>query len=321
VTPPIPNSLFNLEKFFSKAIPENSRRLAWNGISFCVPQNWEIASYANLSKGITRVVAENEYTMRLETEWVYSNMKIDLEKIMKSYQEASKALTLHADSQHALNDLPEHWNATHFVFKETSTENGQELKVFSHELVTIFYTCPHKSLFCYFILHFLPENPENPIQTTQELVHSFENHAPQNETPWQLFDAQFKMPKSFKLTKTVFDIGSKLMAYEWDMRRFYIWHFSCADMFLKEDLTPEKWVLGLLKAFRTVRGIKYYSKSAGEITWKRKWLHPVGHFDEIIRACFQYKIGFHLDKEKNQLVVWLYHYRNKRDLDFLFKND
>lgn len=314
-----PTSIFNLKNTFSKSVPDGSRRLAWDGISFCVPTNWEITSYTDKRRGIRRVEIENEYSMRLEAEWVYNQQAVQLDKIMKNYEEASKELTLHADSRKAIGNLPNHWSATHFVFKETSTDTDKTLKVFSHELATIFYNCPQNSIFCYFILHFLPESSEDPVELTQKLTNSFENHNNANGSiPWQLFDAQFKLPQRFKLLKTTFDIGSKLMIYEWKMRRFFIWHFSCADMFLKNGITPERWVLGLLKAFKSVRGIKYFSNDPGQITWKRKRLHPIGHFDEMIRLCYQYKIGFHINKENNQLVVWLYHYRGKKDCDGLF---
>ncbi len=313
----LPASIFNMRSFFSKAIPKGLRRLAWNGISFCVPTNWELTSYTNKARGISRISAENEYSLRLEAEWVYSHNKLQFQKIIKNYEESSKKLTLHADQKIEIGHLPSHWSATHFIFKETSTEDNKSLKVFSHELVTVFYTCPQSSLFCYFILHFLPENPEDPVLITQQLTQSFENHKENNSIPWQLFDAEFKMPKRFNLTQTAFDVGSKLMVFEWDMRRFFIWHFSCADMFLKNDITPEIWVVSLLKSFKTVRGINYFSKVPDEISWKRKRLHPIGHFDEMIKLCYRYEIGFHIDRHKNQLIVWLYHHRNKKDLDGL----
>lgn len=297
-------------------VPEGYRRLAWNGVSFAVPTNWELAVFRFLRRGASRIELEDEYTVRMEAEWIFDRKrKLDVQSIMKRYETASKPLTLKSEERSEVSDLPEDWHATEFVFKETGKiKKGGDLEVITHGLITAFYICPEKSMFGFFLLHFMPEDPENPVETIRQLAHSFHNHRKQPFVPWQLYDISFELPASFKLEKATIDIGSKMMRFNWKWRQFSLWHFSCCDMFLKDGKTADVWATGFLNGFGGFKGVRFDPDGKGGITWRRRKPFIFGHRSEIAHWCFKYTIGWHLIEETRQLVVWVYHYRKKADL-------
>ncbi|MDT8390465.1 MAG: hypothetical protein RRC34_08165 [Lentisphaeria bacterium] len=298
---------------------EGSRHLAWNGVSFTVPSNWEIAVFRSLRRGASRIELEDEYTLRMEAEWIFSQKgKLDTRTIIKRYEAASKPLTLKAEDQKEITDLPEGWHATWFIFRETGkNKKAGQLEVIEHSLVTMFHICPDHSLFCFFLLHFMPEDPEVPVDIVRELAAGFKNNGRRAMIPWRLFDISFELPRAFKLEHTHFDIGSKMMRFNWNFRQFHVWHFSCADMFLKDGQSPDRWLTGFLNAYGGFKGARFDPDGKGGITWRRRKPFLFGHRSEIARWCFRYKIGWRLIEETRQLVVWVYHYRKRSDLAML----
>ena len=145
----------------------------------------------------------------------------------------------------------------------------------------------------------------------------FRHHFDSDLARWQLFDIAFELPPGFFLENTLFDIGSKLMIFRWKMRRFYLWHFSCADMFIKGDTDVTKWVAAKINDFRRIRGGSFFVNDNGEIQWRRKRRHVIAHREEIARWCFSYKVAWHLDREKNQLIAWVFNYRKPADLQLI----
>mgnify|MGYP006425215569 CR=1 FL=1 len=307
------SELLDLKDCYQSKIPAGYRRLAWEGVSLCVPSNWEIADYRYLRRQACRIEIEDEVAIRLEAEWVRATGRLNLESIMERYEKASKPLTVKAEEKEGILGLPQGWHATRFIFKETGAGKGASLKFIRHELVTAFYICPQSSLFCFLLLHFLPEDREDPVEITQRLASSFKDHRDEDYTPWQLFDLSYKMPSKFSLTKASFDIGSKLMIFEWEKRRLFLWTHSCADVFLK-GTSPEKWAVGNLNAEKRVRGIIFRNKTGEGMGWRRKKMHPFGSRDDIGRWCFRFHVGCKVMKENNQLLVWVYHYRENNDL-------
>jgi hypothetical protein len=304
---------------YENAVPDGARRIAWDGVSFCVPTNWELAVYKGLRRGGTRVELEDEYSIRLESEWIRANKRLKLKRIMKRYEAASKPLTLKSDEQNDVADLPPGWHATHFVFKETGADaSGDGLDVLQHDLVTAFYAAPDDSIFGFFLLHFMPEDTETPEAMIQQLAATFQDHAAQPTVPYQLFDIAFRVPRELVLERTQFDIGVKLMVFTWKLRRYFLWHFSCADVFLK-GTTPAEWVCGYLNGARLLKGPVFQPEGHDGITWRRRKPFIFGHREEIATLCYKYNVGCRLIEAENKLVVWAYHYRKDEDLKLIPK--
>lgn len=307
--------LSDLTGCFIHELPDGSRRIAWDGVSFGVPVNWDLAVYRFLRRGVTRIELEDEYTVRVEAEWIRSPRRLNLESIMQRYEKASKPLTLKSDERHDVTGLPAGWHATHFVFKETGIAEGQaSLGVTRHDLVTAFYLCPASSLFCFFMLHFLPEDPEDPVGIVRQLAATFQDHHEDAFTPWQLFDIAFKLPREFALARTQFDIGAKLMVFTWKLRRYFLWHFSCADVFLADGTSPAEWACGYINGARVLKGPVFSPDGRGGITWRRRRPHLFGHREEIARLCYRYRVDCRLVEPDNKLVLSVFHYRREDDL-------
>lgn len=313
-----PDTFLNLDGCFECDVPPGNRRIAWDGLSFCVPSNWELAVFRFLRRGVSRIELEDEYAVRVEAEWVRSRKGLKLDRIMKRYEEASKPLTLKSEERKAVQDLPEGWTATHFVFKETATDDeNPDLHVTRHDLITAFYLCPRSSVFCFFLLHFLPEDTENPLEIIKGLAATFQDHSTGGLVPWQLFDISFQAPRGFALDRAQFGIGTKMMLFRWKRRRFYLWHFSCAEMYLKNGVTPAEWVSGYLNGFGGIKGPVFYPASGGGIAWRKRSHYLFGHRDEIAHWCHRYAVGWRRLEEEDQLVAWVFNYRREEDLGMM----
>jgi len=292
-----------------------TKRIAWDGVSFDIPANWELAVYKFLKKGVTRVEIEDEVAVRLEAEWVRPKRKLQMDHILARYERRSKKLTSLADDRKPIKQLPDGWVATHYTFAETLPKrNKRGLMVVKHSLVTAFYLDPDSKLFCFVLLHFLPEDKEKPAETTRLVAANFRHYVGEPLVPWQLYDIAFELPQDFHLENTLFDIGRKLMIFRWGGRRFYLLHFSCTDMFLKEGMNIPEWVAAHLNDMRCVPGGTFYIGDRGDIQWRRRRRHFVAHRDQLARWCFKFRAEWHIDEEKRQLIAWVFNYRRDSDL-------
>ena len=294
----------------------DTKRIAWDSVSFAVPKNWELAVYRFLKRGVTRIEIEDEYAVRLEAEWIRPRKRLTAKSILSRYERSAKKLTRKADRRESMADLPRGWHGTLFAFREIipTRRKTRGLSVVRHDLVTAFYLCPQSSLFCFMLLHFLPQDEEDPKAILRLLTESFRHHDSEELAPWSLFDIAFTVPRDFRLESTSFDIGAKQMVFRWKLRRFHLWHFSCADMFLTDGVVMEEWVTGHVNGYGGFKGVVFFPGTDGEILWRRRRRHPLGHRDEISRWCFRYRARCRYDQDRNQLVAWVFNYRRPEDL-------
>jgi len=295
-----------------------SRRIAWNGVSFLAPGNWEMAIYKFMRGGASRIELEDEYSVRMEAEWLASGTALAMKQILARYERTSRDLTVRADRGEQIAGLPEGWFATRHIFSETvSDRKTRALKLADHDLVTAFFVSPDSRLFCFVLLHFLPGDREKPRDVMRLVASEFRHHLNEQYTPWQLFDIKFEIPRQFVPENTMFGIGAKMMSFRWKLRRFLLWYYSCPDVFLKDGVKPEEWVAGQLNGFSKIRGPVFSPGRNGEILWKRRSRFPLGHIDEITRWCFLYKARCRIDRDRNQLIVWVFSYRRSEDLEMI----
>jgi len=293
----------------------NTRRISWNGISLLVPSNWEIVVYKFLRKGVSRIELEDEYAMRMEIEWVQPRAAVQIETILQRYEKAAKKLTRRADVKHPVSNLPEGWVATQYIFRESLPGRSRGgLVVVEHSLLTAFYLCPKSSLFCFILVHVLPDDKEDAVEIIRLAASEFQNHVAAELVPWQLFDISLETPREFRLSQAQFGIGGKHMLFTWRRRRFFLWFFSCSDMILRDNAVLEEWMAGYLNGFSNIKGPVFYPGTDGKLTWKRRSGHPLGHRDELVRGCLRYMIRCHHDVERKQLAAWVFHYRKDDDL-------
>lgn len=299
----------------------NQKRLAWGGTSFLVPKNWDIATYDRIKRRIWRLKIEDEYALRMEIEWTEKIRKnLDEKTILQRYEKEVQELTNKADNSVGIKELPRGWSATDYYFSGTEPKrdrSGQgSLKVVKHGLLTAFYLSPQRDLFCSVVIHFQSEYNEEHGPLIRRLARSFEHHT--KMIPWQFMDISFSLPREFLLENTLFGIGAKLMIFRWNLRRFYVWHLSCADTFLKEGVNKEKWAAAYINDYRKLKAVRFTpGTTKGMVQAKRRFRHKLGHIEEIARWCFKYDAGCRYDEATNQLIIWVFNYRNEKDLEIL----
>lgn len=301
---------------FQPPVPEGLRRIAWNGLSFCIPAEWELSGYDFPHKGITRIEVADIYCRRMQVEWGLMDMSPSrVRRLVKRYEDQSKSMTLKAETHETIDGLPPGWAATHYRFRESVPDaSKRRLDIQAQDLMTAIYKDPETSLFIFFLIWFFPDAPELPASVIRDIAGTFQDHRGAERIPWVLFDISFEMPGTFQLEKATFDIGSKMMTFAWQQRRLMLWHLSCADVFLQPDVAPATWVAAHLNARSGLKAVRFAAGEGGSIRCLRRRLHPLGHRSEIAHWCFRYTAGWRLDEEQNRLVVWVYHYRREDDL-------
>ena len=280
--------------------PLPTRRFAWDGVSFLVPENWDLAVFQHRRRH-TRIELDDDYTVRLEGEWIRSRRDLEIQKIQKRYDQAARVLNQDAQQIVRLGPLPDDWVACLYVMPE------------NQRLLSVFHLHRESGLFCFLMLHFGPEAAERPGPVLEAVVRSFRLHEGP-VAPWELYDIRLEMPAEFRLAHTDFQTGNKLMLFQWRGRRFYLWHVSLADLILKRH-TLEAWAVDLLNTSWLIKGPIFSVGEDQKLTWRRRWRHRLtGHYDEIYRWCFSYELDIIHDQEANRLIVWLYNYRDPDDL-------
>ena len=254
----------------------------------------------SFGKKHSTVKFEDEYHMRLEAEWTQQKWKVDFTKAQKRFEKTSQKLNKVAEKTREIRGLPSGWAAF-------------EYKIDKDEVVVAFFLGPDSSIFALFRLYFSSKDTERPRKMLKLIVDSLKIH--DGETaPWSVFDIDLKLPREFRLAKTSFQAGRKMMAFQWRLRRFFVWHFSPADVLVRND-TVEEWICKFLNASKEIKGARFTVSEAGEVQAERKRLrYPLGHSEEIGRMCFRYKVWCVHDAAANNIRVYLYNYRGEKDL-------
>ncbi len=294
-----------------------TKQIAWNGISFSIPENWEISSYKFPGKNRTIIEIEDEYAVRLEAEWAVSTQE-RLDRIRKRYRETVGDMAKEADRAVEIEKIPKGWTASVYEFRETDAEHGRKgIDVSTHILGTALYDSPASGLFAYFIFRFHPEDREHPETLIRLVAETFTDHTGDKNRPWKLFDIDTEVPSIFTIDKTAFDVGAKMMRFRYKGRILWIWFFSCADVILKDAPGIEHWVTGYLNSYSGIKGKRFFPGSDGRISWKRRFPNLITSRDDLFRWCFRTQIRCRRDTKENRIVAWLYNYRSKSDLELL----
>ena len=275
---------------------------SWDGISFDVPENWNIAIY-KFPKRLTRVEFEDDYTTRIEAEWTRPLRTLDMDRIQERFNASSRKLTRDADRTKRIEDLPSGWAATLYQLPE------------KHKLVTAMYLGPASELFCFFFIHFEPKDPEDPTEVVSAITNSLKIQTGSLKR-WTLYDISLEIPSDFQLLSTRFETGLKLFVFRWKRRKCCIWFINLADLVLKKQSLGE-WMARLFNSSRLFRSLVFRIDGDNRIFSTRRKRHRLGHIDEIVRWCFKYQFDCIQDKENNQLIPWIFSYRNESDLEQL----
>jgi len=278
-----------------------THRISWNGISFEVPATWDLASYG-VFKRTTRMHLEDDYSDRLEVEFVRLKHRPEIDAVRKRYDRAAKNLVKNAGEAREVEGLPQGWNAFVYSFSD------------ERKLAIAFVRLPQSSLFAFFKIHFSRDDDEPPRQVVRTLTESFVS-CEKGLIPWQVYDVDLEIPAEFTLISTTFQAGRKMFVFQQRMRRLIIWQVSLADLALRTQNQAE-WATTLLNSCKLLRGPKFVAVD-NEVRTRRSKGHPLGHYDEIGRWCFSYSFRIEHDQSQNRLYLWVLNHRNRADLAML----
>ena len=289
----------------AKDTSASTHPFAWDGVSFDVPVSWELGEQS-LRKGVSRVVLEDEARPRLEIEWITPRTDIDRETVRKRYDRQARKLIKVADHVDPIGSLATGWNA--FLYQMPGNRS-----------LVVAYVLPPKTgaPFCFLHLHFDANSQDSPQALVRSLASSF-SCTPEGLAPWSVYDVRFVLDRRFRLVGTALHAGRKMLAFEWRLRRLFLWHVSLADLVLR-DRTVEDWTAEFLNDTRLLPAFRFEAEEGGRIRCHRKRRYPVGQFEEIGRMCFRCAAGCRHLPERNQIVVWLYHHRKHDDMIRLYQ--
>ena len=279
--------------------PAESHEFAWDGVSFRVPKDWNLSSY-NYLGSVVNVTMEDDVAVRLELEWMRFDRTLDLERIQERYVRASEKLQATAVTTLRLTEVPNDWMAYLYTMAD------------KRRLIVAFHVGGTGRFFCFLRLHGEEAGEKSLRNALQLLISTLRTHV-DGLIPWQVYDVAFVLPREFRLVSTTFKAGRKQMIYGWRLRRLYLWYFSLADVLLK-DKRPEEWAVEFLNKGKELHGPVFAVAPDGSILAKRATAYPFGHFEEIGRWTFRYRIICRHDPERNQVVLAVFNYRQDSDL-------
>lgn len=277
-------------------------RFAWDGLSFDVPANWDLSEY-HFGKQLSEVKMEDEVGLRLELRWTRARKRLDEERVRNRYEKGSHGLTDMAEERRPITTLGRGWTAFLYTMADRQV------------LITAFWLSPDAHTFCFFCLHFEGIGKRKPVRIMEALAASLAVETGPS-VAWSVYDISFRLNRDLRLVGTSFQAGRKLMVFQWRLRRLYVWHFSLADMLLKEQ-TLAAWGAGFLNGYKEIRGPRFVPAGDTRIRARRCLVHPLGHHDEIARLCFRYRVAARHDPECNAVRLSVFNYRHAADLERL----
>ena len=287
-----------------KLIASSSQKLfAWNGIAFLTPASWELA-LTELSKGLNRVVLEDDYAPRLELDWLEPKEALSAETVQERCQKQARKLTEAAQRVTAIPDLPPEWTA-------------HEYRMADGRVLVVGYRVPAlpQEPFPFFQLHFDAQSKDIPSLCFRQIAHSFSWFS-EGLAPWSFYDVFFWAPRELRLVATSLQAGRKTLIFEWRLRRLFLTFISLADMALREKTLAE-FTADFLNGTKLFPVPVWRPDVDSNIAYSRKKRYAIGQFEEIGRMCFRYHAECQLLSEKNQIAIQMAQYRKQADLEKL----
>lgn len=280
-----------------------TRRIAWDGLEFETPADWELSDH-HFHRKVGSLVLEDSTDVRLQLEWAAGLEAQDRhEHVEQQYRDFAQKTDKVALASRPLAGAPLPWLAHQYVMP------GNRGMVSAIHL-------PEDNPVAVFA-RIYETTSDHAGMTTQavHLLRSFQYHA-QGLIPWRVYDYDLKVPHDFRLSSAAFYAGRKLMIFEKRFRRLFFWQFSLAQRLLDGE-APVDFAVRFLTRFKGLPGPKFYRDRNGKLAARRKWNHPIGHYEEIGRACFRYLPLVIHDLDRDRLLLMVYHYRRRADLEWI----
>lgn len=275
---------------------------AWDGVSFRMPSDWNLADY-RYRGGAISVTLEDDVAVRLELEWVRPSRVPDMRQVRKRFERASEALRGQAAGSAPMPMLPGDWTGCLYTMRDRRL------------LAVAMHAAGQGRFVCFLRIHGEPGERRALEKAVGLVVSTFRLHAG-GTIPWRVYDIAFSVPSVFRLEHTVFEAGRKQMVFGCRLRRLHLWFVSLANLAL-DGRTPGHWAAEFLNRSGAFKGPVFETLPDDTVVARRSRLYPFGHFEEIGRLAFRYQVTCRHDRERNRLALSVFHYRRAADQDWI----
>lgn len=286
---------------FERSTPDEAvHRFAWDGFSFPMPNDWNMADYRLDPKKGSTARFDDDASARLEVEWIRASKPAIREAFLRHYTGMASELEKQKTRIEPLDGLPPQWSGKMYVMPDKRL------------LATAFGVLQNTAgLQMILRVHFHAASLREPPRLLRGIIAGFQVHA-RGRIPWEVFDAAFELGAEWRLGGTSFKAGLKHFLFVRSARRLGIWFCSLADIALRGK-SPEAWASDFLGTVKRLEGRRFVPETGGRIRAARRMKYPFGHAEEIARWCFKYQARCIHDPLHNRLVLAVLQHRSERD--------
>jgi len=175
--------------------PQDFKTIAWNGISFRVPQPWEA-----LRLGKNYLMLEDRGRPTMEVKWGAIRGRFSADRQLKRLAAASRK----ADQPLRGGALPRHWRRAVAAYEVTAFA-WADRQVRAEGVLLYCATCGTASM----VQFFSPAATE----ATAAVLASFRDHPGGERVAWQVFDIGFRLAPRYRLDQFRFEPGQYRLVF------------------------------------------------------------------------------------------------------------
>lgn len=206
---------FGLERL---KLTENWKEVAWNGVRFKTPAEWEMAQI-----GYRHLLLENDAGPVMEVKWGPVKGKFSHKTHLK------RLAALHSRQvKDRISEwrLPSHWEAALTGF-ETSGFLWQGEAAIGRGSILFCPICRNAALIQFFRYKSAPSE-----KVLSAILRSYRDHSRNNRILWSIFDIRMTLPHKLKLIKFRFEAGKFLLGFIHGRQKIYLHRWAPATAIL-----------------------------------------------------------------------------------------
>lgn len=279
-----------------------THRIAWDGVDFPVPAEWELSCHG-ADRGAGSLVLEDSAEVRLQMDWAPAGEARACERVRRQREALVRRLDGLSKAAERLDPGVPGWDLERRLLRDgTGLVLGFQSGAFAPA--------------CVFVRLHAQADPDYPLAgIARRLVRDFRYHD-RDAVPWRVYDLKVRVPRAFRLVRTSLLAGRKLLVFECRLRRLWIWRFSLAERLLHGRSAAET-LVEELNRHPDFPGVRFHALPGGRLEARRRSAHPFGHRDEIGRWCFRYAADYRQDPASDTLLAQVFQYRHEADRDWL----
>lgn len=264
------------------------KEVAWNGISFQAPIDWEIGRI-----GTHYLVLEDEFGPVLEIKW---------RRIKGKFVHQDQFRRLSAGQKNKLGKtirqipVPSGWKQEVDRFDSLSF-SWQGETIGGIGLILFCQNCRTSTL-----MQFFQKKTHINNQITRKILASFRDHSQDDQMAWAVFDITAKIPGKFRLTRHRFDAGAFELAFSRGKNKITLYRRGPASIFLREQdlLQHASQMFGVVQTKLQYKRIDGCNSVDSIISPPSSWWSRIGQTIRFKPLYDKFRI-WHLE-DKNRLL-------------------